>query len=160
MLNSDIDLCLPKKIVIYISIFDSILLIFWQLNTHDIKKTYYSGNQLPKNGKVNEYKAIPNNISLTLAMSVALCSSAISRLFAFMFFHGNKMYGKSSLESNWPEPWSFVGRSSSHSGRASNIGDGLSWISRIRGGSIASVHLSVKGYGVFIVFAKRNKSHF
>ena len=48
----------------------------------------------------------------------------------------------------------------SHSGRASNIGDGLSWISRIRGGSIASVHLSVKGYGVFIVFAKRNKSHF
>ena len=33
----------------------------------------------------------------------------IVQTFCFFVFHGNKMYGKSSLESNWPEPWSFVG---------------------------------------------------
>ena len=53
------------------------------------------------------------------------------------------MYGKSSLESNWPEPWSFVGgswrrgarRGAAHGAAGSSIGDGSSWISRIRGGA-------------------------
>ena len=51
------------------------------------------------------------------------------------------MYGKSSLESNWPEPWSFVGGSwrrgvvrARRRAAGSSIGDGSSWISRIRGG--------------------------
>ena len=70
------------------------------------------------------------------------------------------MYGKSSLESNWPEPWSFVGAavaSLAWRGAAdsnTSIGDGSSWISRIRGGG---------GYQwvmefLFSNFAKKNIS--